>query len=235
MAQDRLHQAFDTLRRHGAARALHDWALKAVNSVVVLKILRGVWIERADPIFLQCPERYSRGFLPAEAIRKFARAPENGLSEDFVEEALSKGDECFGICDGGTLASYGWYSTTPTRIDPPDLFLRFSGDYIYMYKGFTHPRYRGQRLHAIGMTLALQHYLSAGSRGLVSYIESNNFDSLKSTFRMGYMEFGSVYVLKIFGRCLSYRSRRCKRFDFGIEPLPESSRRSISLPSTVSN
>jgi hypothetical protein len=24
--------------------------LKAVNSVVVLKILRGVWIERADPV-----------------------------------------------------------------------------------------------------------------------------------------------------------------------------------------
>jgi hypothetical protein len=31
-----------------------------------------------------------------------------------------------------------------------------------MYKGFTLKRYRGQRLHAIGMTRALEHYLSRG-------------------------------------------------------------------------
>ncbi len=204
------------MRRHGLASALHDWTLKAVNAAAVLKILRGVWIERPDPAFLDCPAEYTRGFLPAEMVRKFARARENGLTPDFVEEALSKGDECYAICDGGALASYGWYSSKPTRIDPPELFLRFSPDYIYMYKGFTHPRYRGQRLHAIGMTLALNEYLSRGSKGLVSYIESNNFDSLKSSFRMGYEAFGSIFVLKSFGRCLSYSTPGCARFEFHV-------------------
>jgi len=59
------------------------------------------------------------------------------MTEDFVAEALAKGDECFGILDGQTLAAYSWYSTKPTRIRPPDLFLRIDGHYIYMYKGFT--------------------------------------------------------------------------------------------------
>jgi hypothetical protein len=233
VAQHRFHQAFNTLHRHGTAHALHDWILKAANSVVMLKILRGVWTERVDPSFVQCPETYTHGFLPAAVVREFARVPENGLSESFVEEALSKGDACYGICDGGTLASYGWYSTAPTRIDPPDLFLRFCRDYVYMYKGFTHLRYRGQRLHGIGMTLALRHYLAAGYKGLVSYIESNNFDSLKSSFRMGYSEFGSVYVLKLFGRCFSWRSRGCKHFEFGIETLQELGAHPMSPPSTI--
>jgi hypothetical protein len=85
-----------------------------------------------------------------------------------------------------------------------------------MYKGFTDKRYRGQRLHAIGMTRALQHYLDTGYRGIVSYVESTNFDSLKSCFRMGYEVFGSVYVLQLFGRYFTLSSPGCKAFDFGV-------------------
>src|SRR5437867_1404232 len=212
-----LRKIFSEVRRKGVSAALHDLSLKAVNAVVLFKILRGVFIERFDPAFLISPERYTPLFLPAETIRNFARDPENGMPEDFLAEALSKGDECFGFLDGERLAAYGWYSFTPTRIDPADLLLRFGGDYVYMYKGFTHPRYRGQRLHAIGMTLALRHYLSRGFDGLVCYIESNNFDSLKSAFRMGYTEFGSVYILKTNGGYLKYCGRGCEKFGFRIE------------------
>jgi hypothetical protein len=44
----------------------------------------------------------------------------------------------------------------------------------FLGKGFTLPRYRGQRLHAIGMTRALCHYLAKGRRGIVCYVESTN-------------------------------------------------------------
>jgi hypothetical protein len=86
-----------------------------------------------------------------------------------------------------------------------------------MYKGFTDSRYRGQRLHAIGMTRALEHYLSKGFGGIVSYVESTNFDSLKSCFRMGYRVFGSIYVVRIFGRDFAFSSPGCRRFDFRVE------------------
>jgi|GEM_PF-603156 len=205
--------------RRRVAQELYDLALRGINLITVFKILRAVTIGRADPEFTQCPESYRSSFLTTEMLRKFALNPENGMSERFIEEALSKGDECYGICDGHQLASYGWYSFRPTRIDPPDLQLRFSSEYVYMYKGFTHVRYRGQRLHAIGMTLALQHYLDRGYRGLVSYVESNNFDSLKSVSRMGYEEFGSIYLVKAFGRYLTHRSRGCQSFGFAVEAL----------------
>ena len=85
-----------------------------------------------------------------------------------------------------------------------------------MYKGFTDPRYRGQRLHAIGMTRAMRHYKNNGCKGLVSYVEARNFDSLKSCLRMGYRVFGSVYVTRIFGRYVALSSPGCRRFDFRL-------------------
>ncbi len=157
-------------------------------------------------------------FLTAEMLRRFGRDPENHLPKTFLEEALAKGDACYGIFDGTRLASYGWYSTKPSRIHPSHLILSFSRNYVYMYKGLTHPAYRGQRLHAIGMTLALRHYLANGLKGLVSYVESNNFDSLKSTLRMGYAVFGSIYVVTLFGCTLTRASRGCERFGFSVEP-----------------
>jgi len=209
----------DTARRHGWPRALVDVAWKATNAVVPIKILRGVAIEQADPAFLDCPPGYTSMFLTAKMLRKLARDPQTGVHERFVEQALAGWHQCFGIFDGDTLASYGWYSPWPTCIDPPELVLRFSADYVYMYNGYTHPRYRGQRLHAIGMSLALRYYLAKGFKGLVSYVEANNFDSLKSVARMGYVRFGSVYIMKVAGRYLGCASRGCRRFGFRVEPV----------------
>src|SRR5699024_6299583 len=119
---------------------------------------------------------------------QLARDPENALDASFLNEALAKGDRCYAILDGERLAAYGWYSRQPTRIDPPELLLGFDAGYVYMYKGLTRHEYRGQRLHAIGMNRALQHYLEQGAKGLVSYVESTNVDSLKSCFRLGYRQ-----------------------------------------------
>jgi len=230
----KIDRALATLRRHGRGRALHEVASRTINMLVTFKILRGVVVRRPDPKYLACPANYTAAFLSDDEVRAYARDPGNELDEAFLREALGKGDACFAIRDGADLAAYGWYSSKPTRIDPPDLFLRFSPEYVYMYKGFTPARYRGQRLHAIGMTLALRHYLGQGYRGLVSYVESTNFDSLKSVFRMGYEAFGSVYVLKAFGRTFRRSGRGCAAFGFGVgtapDPGPAAPRPRLSTP-----
>ena len=79
-----------------------------------------------------------------------------------------------------------------------------------MYKGFTHVGHRGRRLHAIGMTMALQDYLKRGFKGLVSYVESNNFSSLVSVRRMGYEIFGTIFVLQLSGVSLTHASPGCR-------------------------
>lgn len=205
------------MQRHGVSNTIDAFALKAINSAIGLKFLRGVCIEKADALFLQCPAAYRAGFLSAAQLRDYARDPRTELSEKFLGEALSRGDQCYAICDSDTLAAYGWYSFGRTPIGLSDLVLNFSPEYVYMYKGFTDTRYRGQRLHAIGMTRALQHYLSCGYKGLVSYVEAQNFDSLKSCFRMGYAVFGSIGVTCFLGRYYAFASPGCTRFQFRLE------------------
>jgi hypothetical protein len=204
------------IRRHGMSNTVHALALQALNVLVPFKILRGVYVERADPAYLACPESYEAGFLPAKALQEYANDPATEMSPRFVEEAGYGGDQCYAICDGGKLAAYGWYSTRPTSIGLPDLELHFAPGYVYMYKGFTDSRYRGQRLHAIGMTRALERYLGKGFRGIVSYVESTNFDSLKSCHRMGYRVFGSVVVVKLCGRYFAFSTPGCKAFQFRV-------------------
>lgn len=218
-----VQKALRRVQRHGLANTLHFLLVKLVNHVVPFKILRGVHVAKADAAFLDYPPAYTPSFLSPGELKSFADEPRSEMSRAFVEDALRHGDECYAICDGEKLAAYGWYSTRPTPIDPSDLTLHFADGYVYMYKGFTDRDYRGQRLHAIGMTRALQHYLDSGYQGIVSYVESTNFDSLKSCFRMGYHVFGSVYVLQLFGRYFMFASPGCDRFQFRVvsTQLPE--------------
>jgi GNAT superfamily N-acetyltransferase len=205
------------VKRQGAMNTAHAVLMKAINAVVPFKILRGVSVEEPDPGYLEVPATYDARFLPDNALRAFAADAATEMSAAFVEATLAKGDECYAICDGANLAAYGWYATTPTTAGSPELLLHFDADYVYMYKVFTDPRYRGQRLHAVGMTRALDEYRCRGYRGMVSYVESTNFDSLKSCFRMGYKVFGSIYVVKLFGRYFAFSSPGCAPFGFRLE------------------
>ena len=205
------------LRRHGLPATLHACAMRAANSVVFFKILRALYLTQPKPAFLQCPPGYSAGFASREALYGFVNEPGSELTLQFVERALAQGHQCFAICEGHSLAAYGWYSFRPTPMDLPRTLLHFDPNWVYRYKDYTLPRYRGQRLHAIGTTLALRHYLARGFHGSIAYVESTNFDSLKSCFRAGYRSFGSIGVLQLFDRTLTLSTPGCARLGFRLE------------------
>lgn len=207
------------VRRHGAGATAYEAAVKALGSVADFKILRGVFVARPDAAFLACPAPYEARILSEAELRRFAADPSNELSDAFLNEALVRGDQCYAILHGERLAAYGWYAFGPTPIGLPGLLLHYRTGYVYMYKGFTHTDHRGKRLHAIGMTRALQHYLAKGHEGIISYVESINFDSLKSCFRMGYFVFGTVYVVKALGRYFSFSTPGCRDYAFRVESV----------------
>jgi hypothetical protein len=214
-----------SIKNFGLSKALADVGLRAANRVVLLKVLKGIRIEAVDPAFLECDGKYRGQFLDEAALRKFAADPKNELTSAFLDEALAKRDECYGFLTGQALAAYGWYSSKPTELDLPNLpglELHFSDQYIYMYKGFTAAAHRGQRLHAIGMTRALQAYLARGYRGIVSVVEWNNFGSLKSCYRMGYRDFGNVVITGLGKHCVLHHDAGCR--EFRLQRMEESDR-----------
>jgi hypothetical protein len=87
---------------------------------------------------------------------------------------------------------------------------------MYMYKGYTLKSHRGKRLHGIGMCRALYAYTEQGYRGLISYVKSTNFESLRSTQRMGYRIFGDVYIAETI-RPLSWATPGCAAYKFRVE------------------
>lgn len=216
-------QALLKVKRHGVANTAYLVAVKSLAQVADFRILRGVFVAQPDAAFLACPAPYEARILGEAELRRFAQDPANELSDEFLDEALARGDQCYAIVHGDRLAAYGWYAFGPTPIGLPGLLLHYRTDCVYMYKGFTHNEHRGKRLHAIGMTRALQHYLSKGYEGIVSYVESINFDSLKSCFRMGYFVFGSVYIVNALGRYFSYSTPGCGEYAFRVERAPVSS------------
>jgi hypothetical protein len=209
----------DNFKNFGVGAGLHDVTKKAVNRVLPVRVLctMKLTLEGVDKKYLELPEGLEGRFLDEESLMGWAKDEALDLEEPFVRHSLEAGDRCYGITDGDTLASYGWYSKRPTRMTD-ELRFRFDDAYVYMFKGFTLPAYRGKRLHAIGMARALEGYTRLGSKGILSYVESNNFPSLRSCRRMGYEDVGTIVVSTIRGRHYAFRSRGCRAYDLQVEP-----------------
>jgi hypothetical protein len=224
----------------GPTRTLHDLAIKAVNLVFHLhfEILRCVVLDAANPASLERNETYHYGFLDRDRLLALAEDPGNDMTRAYVRAALEAGGECYGILDGEVLASYawympkpgGWFSQEPGSKD--DHVVRFGDSYAYVYKGFTREAYRGRRLLVVGTSLALDQFRARGLRGLVSLVASNNFSSLKSFYWAGYRAFGTLVLVRLFGRTLVWASRGCRKYDFVLErgPRAPSPRRSRTGP-----
>jgi len=203
----------------GFFSVLHAINYSLLNKISYYSELQGmvVTIDSLDPKYLQTNPNYKHVFLDEAELKKFSQNPETQISEKFLNKALPKGDRCFAIMDGDFLASYGWYSTLPTAISD-ELDLHFEPQWVYMYKGYTHPNYRGQRLHAIGMAKALEAFSNEGYKGLISYVATNNYASLKSVYRMGYRNIGKIRIQKLFGKYHIKREEGCKPYGFDVIP-----------------
>jgi hypothetical protein len=189
-----------------------------LNKVTRFEILKGMVVEPpdvTDPAMFEAPGFEGR-FVPPEDLTPLAQGGEHELDAGFLEQAAHRGDRCYAMFEGQSLAAYGWYSGQPTPIDE-HFRLHFDGAYTYMFKGFTLPAHRGKRLHAVGMCRALRAFAEEGRKGLVSYVSSNNFASLKSTARMGYRVFGDVYLVRAAGRSFSYATPGCRPYGFRVE------------------
>jgi hypothetical protein len=208
----------DHVQKYGVGATLHDLGCRALNLAVQFQILKGmtVRVEDVQDASLFEARGFEARFAGEDELERYAHDGAHDLSLEFLREACARGDRCYALFDGKALAAYGWYSNLPTAIDA-HFVLHFNPAYTYMYKGYTAPAYRGKRLHAVAMCGALRSVTEEGRKGLVSWVFSNNFASLRSVMRMGYRIFGDVYVLRAGKLCFSFSTPGCG--DYGFEVL----------------
>jgi hypothetical protein len=208
----------DNFKHFGAVACAHDVAKRAVNKVVPVRVLRTMKLTRegVDARYLEMPSGFRGHFATADELARWQGEARHQLDPEFLQQALAREDRCFAITYGQTLASYGWYSQRPTAIST-DLILHFNPAWVYMFKGYTLPEYRGMRLHAIGMAHALDAHVREGARGILSYVESNNFASLRSCYRMGYEPLGTIVACRTPRKTHLFASRGCRRYGLRLE------------------
>jgi hypothetical protein len=210
----------DRASKYGVGATLHDLQCRLVNQLVRFHILRGMTVRVLDIRDRSLFEAagFEGRFVGERELWKYAQDRAHEITPEFLRAALARGDRCYALFDGETLAAYGWYSDLRTPLDEHFL-LHFDRGWTYMYKGYTMAAYRGKRLHAVGMCGALRAVTDEGRNGLISCVASNNFASLHSVTRMGYRIFGDVYLLRAAGHSFSYATRGFRPYGFWVEPL----------------
>jgi hypothetical protein len=214
--------AFERLRnyaaRHGLASTLFHLVYRLANSAVMLMVFRVVVLARSDidwGLVAGAGDHWT--FLSQEDLRRFSQTdPSLDLDDAFLSEALARGDRCHAFVKDGILGAYAWYANGPTPIQD-SLTAVFHPGYIYMYKAFTAPGFRGRRLYGTGVAKAMQAFLQQRNfKGLVSCVQSHNSASQKGLQYIGFKTVGRVYVLGGKRPCLSYASPGC-RYLFGAK------------------
>jgi hypothetical protein len=207
-----------TIKYHGVGSAFHIFWLKVANKIVTLKILRCAELTKMAPSEFELDPSFQIGFLDGLQISNRFGDGFNDIPAGFSETAVLKGDKCICIIDDSDkIAGYSWFSNKDTPAGLYEMDFIFDPSFIYTYKVFTETAYRGKRLHRQHMNLALSHFQKEGFKGIVCHIYSDNFDSLKSSYRMGFKDVGSIYVVKFLGKVYHFRSPTCKKHKIGLK------------------
>jgi hypothetical protein len=156
-----------------------------------------VWLDLEPVSKMACTDpRFTFRFLTAEEIENFAN-DEGYFIDPSLANAVREGREvCFAALEGDRLAAFGCYTLGYV---PPEqaagAAMSFPADVAYMSYGFTHPDYRGARLHGYIMGIALQELAKRGITKLVSIVAWTNLPSLKSCWRLGYINLGNMVTI----------------------------------------
>ena len=163
--------------------------------------------------YTSLPTNFCGRALSGEALYKVAgQLP--GVDKNFVTRAIKLNNWCYAIFAGDQVASAGWYApSTPVS----ETVARFSSDYCYMYRGFTHQDFRGHRLHGFGLTHACAIAVNHGAKkGLISLIEYQNHQSKRSIERLGFKFQATLVSHKEGIHRRSIHSPSCKRLGFEL-------------------
>ncbi|MGQ0546720.1 MAG: hypothetical protein ACT4P3_15510 [Betaproteobacteria bacterium] len=171
--------------RFGAGAAAQYLAWRAAQRVSGYVPYEGfVLPASAAPRRAPMPSGLSCRQLGAEELRACAADPAYELGARFADEAEARGDCCIGVFAGAKLVSYSFNSRLATHIDA-DFVFRFPERWVYHFKAFTLPEWRGQHLHRCQIPRVVESFAATPRfQGLVTLVVRSNYASLASFRRL---------------------------------------------------
>ncbi|HEX5472730.1 MAG TPA: GNAT family N-acetyltransferase [Lacipirellulaceae bacterium] len=184
-----------------------------LNKALRTHVHRVVWLDlTAVAHVVPADDVFTFRTLNADEVAKFAEDPSYFIDPSLIEGVRSGREVCFAALACDRLAAFGCY--TLGYVEPRQAAgaaISFPSDVAYMSYGFTHPDFRGFRLHGIAMALALQELAKRGITKLVSIVSWTNVASLKSCERLGYISLGNMITIGTPNHALGFYPEAAKQ------------------------
>jgi len=130
-------------------------------------------------------------------LARLSAAGFSGISQKFLGGIERTPDVCFGAFAGEALVSYVFFApASPIPIDAR-LQFAFPADWIYVYKAFTEPAWRGKRLLHQVLTHAMTRL---GPHRFVTLVVAGNQASRKAFERCGFRPAQRFPVWRVLSR-----------------------------------
>jgi len=186
---------FDAFRKRFGVKGTLFKSLDAVlRKLLHMQVYRVVWLEHKCVESMTPPDAsFNYRFISGDELAAFAEEPSYFIGPKLVVDVRSGRTLCFAALAGDRLAAFGCYTLKHVAPDQAaGAAISIPNDAAYMSYGFTHPDFRGFRLHGLIMGLALQALAKRGITKLVSLVAWTNWASLKSCERLGYINLGNM-------------------------------------------
>jgi hypothetical protein len=178
----------------GALRKSRDVILHKILHVSVFTV---VWLEVRSIADMAAPEpQFEFRFLTADEVAAFSKDPAYYIEPIMAERVRDGREVCYAALAGGRLAAFGFYALN--YVEPQHasgVAMSFPSDVAFMTFGFTHPDFRGSRLHGHIMAGALRALSERGIDSLASLVARSNLASLKSCYRLGWISLDNMTII----------------------------------------
>ncbi len=185
---------------NGIRRALHRLAYGLAQRVMTLDVTEVYWIDLASARMPVVEPRFEFRLLTPDDLLHFARDASNGLDPLLAQRAAGSRDFCLAAFRGDRLAAYGWFAlgsieAEHNRGEQPGtgVAVSFPNDVAFGYGGFTHPDFRGHRLHAAVKLHGLRLLSARGVRSLLTTTDWTNWAAIRSFDRLGAKRLGRCW------------------------------------------
>jgi hypothetical protein len=211
---DNVFQRLNAFReRYGTTGAIYKFLDVVLHKAFKTSVHAVVWLDLKSLAELTPPDpQFTFRFLTDDEVETYAKDPTYYIDAALADAVRSGRELCFAALAGDRLAAFGCYTVGYVKPEQAaGAAMSFPSDVVYMSYGFTHPDFRGARLHGLVMGLALHELANYGITKLVSIVAWTNWASLKSCYRLGYVNLGNMITIGGLKRAVGVYPRAAKR------------------------
>lgn len=190
-----------TAQYHGWGSALELLFIQFLRKVMTVeKVLLYALEEAPSGSLLPGPDRVR--LATDDELLLMMKDPSFDMS-DLTEQGLAimkaKGDRCVVNLVDGKIAGYSWLATDAIRIPKLHARVELTPTEGYIYKGFTHPTFRGLKVGSERYLFWLDYLKKMGRQRIICDFAFDNKATLTRVSRLGMTLLGTCTLIRVAG------------------------------------